>query len=81
MTGNLLPSPGTMSGGGSRVMKGRMSSKLHTDISPQQLEGLECELERDDKALQVRHIPDGIVNILRLVLLAGTIVSGTMSIH
>ena len=42
-----------MSGGGNKVMKGRMSSTLHTDVSPSQLEEIEKKLEADEKALQV----------------------------
>lgn len=45
---------GTMSGGGGRPARGRMSSKLHSDISPQQLLQMEKQLERDERALQVR---------------------------
>jgi len=42
-----------MSGGGNKVMKGRMSSTIHSDVSPGQLEEIEKKLEADEKALQV----------------------------
>ena len=44
---------GTMSGGGNRPIKGRMSSKLQCDVSPQEMNRLEEKLRRDEKALQV----------------------------
>ena len=47
------PPTGTMSGGGNKVMKGRMSSTIHSDVSPGQLEEIEKKLEADEKALQV----------------------------
>ena len=34
-------------------MKGRMSSTLHADVSPSQLDEIEKKLEADEKALQV----------------------------
>ncbi len=41
-----------MSGGGNRPIKGRMSSKLHVDVSPRQLLEMEGKLEVDEKAVQ-----------------------------
>ena len=54
LAGQLIDTAGTMSGGGGRVSKGRMSSKLVTDVSPQQLSNLEQRLRSDEKALQVK---------------------------
>ena len=54
LAGQLIDTAGTMSGGGGRVSKGRMSNKLVTDISPQQLANLEQRLRSDEKALQVK---------------------------
>ena len=34
-------------------MKGRMSSTIHSDVSPSQLEEVEKKLEADEKALEV----------------------------
>ncbi len=45
-----------MSGGGNRPLKGRMSSKLRSDVTPQQLTKLEGDLNRDEKALRVSEI-------------------------
>ncbi|CAO2656293.1 Nn.00g050960.m01.CDS01 [Neocucurbitaria sp. VM-36] len=41
LDGKLIDTAGTMSGGGSRVMKGKMSSKLASDISKDQVTKLE----------------------------------------
>ncbi len=41
-----------MSGGGTKVLRGRMSSRLHVDVTPQQLSELEKSLGRDEQALQ-----------------------------
>ena len=42
-----------MSGGGGKVMKGRMSSRIHDDISPQQLTEMESSLAQKQKDLEV----------------------------
>ena len=42
--GQLIDKSGTMSGGGSRVIRGAMSSKLSEDVSPEQAARLEKEL-------------------------------------
>ena len=42
-----------MSGGGNKPLRGRMSSKLHSDISPQQLAKLEEQLQSDETAAMV----------------------------
>ena len=44
---------GTMSGGGGKVTKGRMSSRIHDDISPQQLTEMESSLNRKEKEFEV----------------------------
>lgn len=36
-TGELVEQSGTMSGGGARVVRGRMSSRVQQDISPEQV--------------------------------------------
>ncbi|KAF1920585.1 RecF/RecN/SMC [Ampelomyces quisqualis] len=41
LDGNLIDTAGTMSGGGSRVVKGKMSSKLASDVSKDQVNKLE----------------------------------------
>ncbi|RDD47674.1 Structural maintenance of chromosomes protein 4 [Trichoplax sp. H2] len=62
LAGHLIDQSGTMSGGGNRVIKGRMSSKLHEEVSPQDLKKLENDhnswisisekLQRDRKELE-----------------------------
>ena len=42
-----------MSGGGGRVQKGRMSSKLREDVTPHQLAAMEKTLEAEEKAWEV----------------------------
>ena len=53
----LLPpfvgSEGTMSGGGNKVVKGRMSSSIVSDVSPEQLETMEKFLEKETKTAEV----------------------------
>ena len=51
-TGQLIDISGTMSGGGGRLQRGRMSSKLHDDVTPQQLVALEKALEAEEKAVE-----------------------------
>ena len=53
LAGNLL---GTMSGGGSRQIKGRMSSKLHSDVSPNELASMEKMIQQNEEALEVRSV-------------------------
>ena len=38
-----------MSGGGNKVMRGRMSSKLASDVTPSQLQQLEQKLGGEEK--------------------------------
>ena len=56
LAGQLIDTAGTMSGGGSRVSRGRMSSKLVSEVTPQQLAKLEQKFKSDEKALQVLYI-------------------------
>ena len=48
-----LSTAGTMSGGGNKVAKGRMSSKLRPEVSPQQLQQLEQTLQDQEKSAEV----------------------------
>ncbi|USP73151.1 hypothetical protein yc1106_00425 [Curvularia clavata] len=48
LDGKLIDTAGTMSGGGSRVVKGKMSSKLASDVSRDQV----TKLEQDRDALE-----------------------------
>lgn len=45
LDGKLIDTAGTMSGGGSRVVKGKMSSKLASDVSRDQVAKLESDRE------------------------------------
>lgn len=57
LDGQLIDVSGTMSGGGTRVARGGMSSKLATETSKEQVSKLEVdrdELERDFQAFQAR---------------------------
>lgn len=49
----ILCISGTMSGGGNKVVKGRMSSKLLHDVSPTQLASLEDKLTTEETKAQV----------------------------
>ena len=53
LSGQLIDSSGTMSGGGNRVSKGRMSSKTSSDVSPQQVEEVKKRLQDNERALTV----------------------------
>ena len=44
---------GTMSGGGGKVSKGRMSSRIHDDVSPQQLTKMESTLKQTEREFEV----------------------------
>ena len=50
---------GTMSGGGGKVVKGKMSSRTHDDVSPRQLTEMESTLTRKEKAFEVNTIHVG----------------------
>ncbi|EXJ88816.1 structural maintenance-chromosome 4 [Capronia epimyces CBS 606.96] len=57
LDGQLIDVSGTMSGGGTRVARGAMSSKLSSDTSKEQVQKLETErdqLERQFEAFQAR---------------------------
>ena len=43
-----------MSGGGNKVVKGRMGSSIRSDVSPDQLEAMEKTLDKETKAAEVR---------------------------
>jgi len=55
LDGKLVNPSGTMSGGGTRVMKGRMSSKLQSDVSPHQLKEMEAKLSKEELSYKVFH--------------------------
>ena len=44
---------GTMSGGGKTVCKGRMGSKIVTEVDPGELEALETKLQKVNNSPQV----------------------------
>lgn len=44
---------GTMSGGGNKVVKGRMGSSIRSDVSPDQLEAMEKTLEKETRVAEV----------------------------
>ena len=43
-----------MSGGGNKVVKGRMGSSIMSDVNPDQLEAMEKTLEKETKAAEVQ---------------------------
>lgn len=47
---------GTMSGGGNKVVKGRMGSSIMSDVNPDQLEAMEKTLEKETKAAEVQNV-------------------------
>lgn len=51
--GQLIDQSGTMSGGGSRVCKGRMGSKVISDIDPQDMQRMEQQLQQ--RAEEAKH--------------------------
>lgn len=63
LAGQLIDMAGTMSGGGGKMSSGRMSSKLASDVTPQQLVKLEQKFQSDEKALQVCDL-GGPINVL-----------------
>ncbi|XP_073255953.1 structural maintenance of chromosomes protein 4-like [Porites lutea] len=50
LKGELIDQSGTMSGGGTKVVKGRMGSRIVADVSPAELEAMEKTLENETKA-------------------------------
>ena len=49
-----------MSGGGTKLLKGRMGSRIVADVSPAQLEAMEKSLENETKAAAVL-LPDSFI--------------------
>uniref|UniRef100_A0A8C9FT42 Structural maintenance of chromosomes 4 n=1 Tax=Pavo cristatus TaxID=9049 RepID=A0A8C9FT42_PAVCR len=49
LKGEIIEQSGTMTGGGGKVMKGRMGSSVVADVSPEEINRLESELQRDSK--------------------------------
>ncbi|XP_065179069.1 structural maintenance of chromosomes protein 4-like [Sycon ciliatum] len=49
LDGKLIEQSGAMSGGGSRVSKGRMKSSIPSDVSPAELKAMETELAQLEK--------------------------------
>lgn len=55
LQGQIIEQSGTMTGGGSRVMKGRMGSSVVVEISEEELNKMESQLQRDSKrAMQIQ---------------------------
>lgn len=52
LQGQIIEIVGTMTGGGGRVMKGRMGSSLHTEVSTEELERMESKLNEKVQQLQ-----------------------------
>ena len=53
LTLHFFASEGTMSGGGNKVVKGRMGSSILSDVNPDQLEAMEKTLEKETKTAEV----------------------------
>ncbi|XP_043558007.1 structural maintenance of chromosomes protein 4 isoform X3 [Chiloscyllium plagiosum] len=47
MEGQIIEQSGTMTGGGRRVMKGRMGSSLVVEITPEEMDKMEAKLQKD----------------------------------
>ncbi|XP_047420321.1 structural maintenance of chromosomes protein 4 isoform X2 [Sciurus carolinensis] len=55
LQGQIIEQSGTMTGGGSKVMKGRMGSSVVMEISEEEINKMESQLQRDSrKALQIQ---------------------------
>ncbi|XP_077846552.1 structural maintenance of chromosomes protein 4 isoform X5 [Macaca mulatta] len=55
LQGQIIEQSGTMTGGGSKVMKGRMGSSLVTEISEEEVNKMESQLQNDSKkAMQIQ---------------------------
>ncbi|XP_063105341.1 structural maintenance of chromosomes protein 4 isoform X4 [Cavia porcellus] len=55
LQGQIIEQSGTMTGGGSKVMKGRMGSSVVVEISEKELNQMESQLQRDSKkAMQIQ---------------------------
>ncbi|KAM9231711.1 structural maintenance of chromosomes protein 4 [Leptosomus discolor] len=49
LKGEIIEQSGTMSGGGGRIMKGRMGSSVVTDVSEEEVNKLESQLQKDSR--------------------------------
>ncbi|NXP24642.1 SMC4 protein, partial [Scytalopus superciliaris] len=49
LQGQIIEMSGTMTGGGSKVMKGRMGSSVVVDVSEEEVSKMEAQLQRDSK--------------------------------
>jgi len=56
LDGAVINQSGTMSGGGNRVSKGRMSSTMTTNVTPQQLSEMEQTLSREASSHKVLYL-------------------------
>lgn len=56
LQGQLIDQSGTMSGGGTRVAKGRMCSSFASDVSPKQLVEMEKKMEHNQEETEVLFI-------------------------
>ncbi|XP_006901397.1 PREDICTED: structural maintenance of chromosomes protein 4 isoform X1 [Elephantulus edwardii] len=55
LQGQIIEQSGTMTGGGSKVMKGRMGSSVVVEISEGEVNKMELQLQRDsEKAMQIQ---------------------------
>ncbi|XP_031305953.1 structural maintenance of chromosomes protein 4 isoform X2 [Camelus dromedarius] len=55
LQGQIIEQSGTMTGGGSKVMKGRMGSSVVVEISEEEVNKMELQLQRDSqKAVQIQ---------------------------
>ncbi|XP_038671092.1 structural maintenance of chromosomes protein 4 [Scyliorhinus canicula] len=52
MQGQIIEQSGTMTGGGGRVMKGRMGSSLVVETTPEEMDKMEAKLQKDLAAAQ-----------------------------
>lgn len=52
LQGEIIDQSGTMSGGGNKVVKGRMGSSIVSDVNPNQLKAMEKTLEKETKAAE-----------------------------
>ena len=64
LDGAVINQSGTMSGGGSRVSKGRMSSTLVTNVSPQQLSEMEQTISKETASHKVLYLTVSCSNLL-----------------
>ena len=56
-----------MTGGGGKVTKGKMSSRIHDDVSPQQLVQMEKSLSQREKEFEVNEMaPNYVIHFMML---------------